>query len=59
MVITLVQIVLREYREASTVGTPPPDGCLCHGLLRLAVGAEPARAEGYALALRTSEEWVG
>ena len=59
MVITLVQIVLREHREIATVCTPPLDGGLCHGLLRLAVGAEPARAEGYALALYASGEWVG
>ncbi len=59
MVRVLSQIAVSDYGEISTVGTPPLDGGLCHGLLRLAVGAEPARAEGYALALHTSGEWVG
>ena len=70
MVGMLTQIALRNYGYCAAVGTPPPDSCrllyLLHGFLyplhsfsHLATGAETARAEGYALALYASDEWVG
>ena len=54
-----MEIVVREYSQVLAVGTPCPDGRLCHGLLRLTVGAEAPGREGYALASHAPEEWIG